>query len=238
MARIVLVLGAFSQETDILARELHKKETTNLLTFEIINVGVGPVEVAIALQKRLLEKNNVSEIIFLGSAGVYEKDFLKKRKYTYTSSQNFYFRDLSIWERHKTNAIAKEINLQTIHVETKKGKLAQMCENTFLESQSIEELFFYHENIAVNTLHSITLRNVNIHSSHKNNFLILLENLEVFGLARVASLFHIPFTAFLALTNEVDSHSSISWKKNYRPMSIQMQKLIISSLHKNIINIK
>ena len=54
----------------------------------------------------------------------------------------------------------------------------------------------------------------------------VMENLEVFGMARFCEIHKIDFTAFLAVTNTVGPGGSEEWSRHYRSMAETLQEKV------------
>lgn len=177
--------------------------------------GIGNLEAALSLQKFLLEKKIQgqtlpSQIVFLGSAGVYpwlHPSFWKGRfGYSY------------------------EFQNQEIAKIEKRIRIPEIVSDSFefvsqFQFQAVEEIL----PSKTNGTGSVTIETV---SGKSLEFLrtndLGFENMECFGLARVCEEFNIPFCAFFALTNTVGPTGSEEWKQNYRRESIRLQEFLLS----------
>ncbi|PJZ55022.1 phosphorylase [Leptospira adleri] len=177
--------------------------------------GIGNLEAGLGLQKFLLEKRNLgqtlpSQIVFLGSAGVYpwlHPSFWKGRfGYSYE------------FQNQEIAKIEKRIRIPEI-VPDKFEFISPF------QLEAVEEIL----PSKTNGTGSVTIETV---SGKSLEFLrandLGFENMECFGLARVCEEFNIPFCAFFALTNTVGPTGSEEWKQNYRRESIRLQDFLLS----------
>ncbi|RHX86645.1 phosphorylase [Leptospira stimsonii] len=177
--------------------------------------GVGNLEAALNLQKLLLEKRNQkdplpSQILFLGSAGVYP------------------WLHPSFWKGRF--GYSHEFQNQEIAKIEKRIRVPEFVPDSFefrspFQFQAVEEIL----PSKTNGTGSVTIDTV---SGRSLEFLrtedLGFENMECFGLARVCSEFQIPFCAFFALTNTVGPSGSGEWKQNYRRESTRLQDFLLS----------
>ncbi|MBM9501757.1 phosphorylase [Leptospira sp. 201903071] len=179
--------------------------------------GIGNLEAALNLQKLLLQKRNKgltlpSQIVFIGSAGVYpwlHPSFWKER-----FGYSFEFQNQEIAK------IEKRIRIPEI--------VPDSFEFTSpFQFSAVEEILVS----KTNGTGSVTIETV---SGKSLEFLRIndlgLENMECFGLARVCEEFQISFCAFFALTNTVGPSGSAEWKQNYRKESTRLQEFLLSFL--------
>lgn len=252
----ILLCGAFWPEIDLLHRAYHKKKLS--LEFlskfsprpfhkkktlfspriysEVLELGIGPIEPALSLQRRILEiegkrrnsffrfRTCIQEIVFFGSAGLYE---VPEASYSYgplcyAQSSDFYFHDLSVLEGK-----AKQPELLCTHVQSKAGPLALLLSKN-LQRQNNIKFFPY---LSTNTTPSLSLQKPAFSlRKNKGKAFFQLENLEVFALAQLAAYHKLAFSAFFALSNQVGPQASEEWQKNHRVMSIVLQEEIKKTL--------
>ncbi len=241
----ILLTGAFEGEIDLLQSKLHKKSLsqtisndlypslfpkgTNKICFDIYKLGIGPITSALSLQKILLEKKNLStlEIIFLGSAGIFPKNQKVNGQCLfgpgcYASSQNFFFHD---W--NSLSGKGKQPTNMLTHCYTKLGNFSLYIREKLKTHSKIKN---FYQDLYTNTPPSITIMDISPKDIQKQAIHFQLENLETFGLAQLASDYNIPFTAFLAITNDICSEASSLWNKNYRLMSSDLQLALLSCI--------
>ncbi|MBM9577213.1 phosphorylase [Leptospira sp. 201903070] len=179
--------------------------------------GIGNLEAGLNLQKLLLQKRNKgltlpSQIVFLGSAGVYpwlHPSFWKGR---FGYSCGFQNQELA--------KIEKRVRVPEIVPDSFEFP------NPF-QFQAVEEILTSNTNATGSiTIETVSGRSLEFLRTHDLGF----ENMECFGLARVSEEFRIPFCAFFALTNTVGPNGSEEWKQNYRKESVLLQDFLLSFL--------
>lgn len=205
----LLVVSAIKAELIELQNSLKKLPNLTIgskqLNIQTKMCGVGNIESALFLSN-YLNKNEVDEIIFIGSAGAYNPnaDLVGKN----CLSSNFHQLDTSVL---LGKSKIPEIMLSKISSEL--GLVANVCRDTYLFEMGLD----------VNSTNSITLFELTKDICDSNYYAsVQLENLETFGLAVVAKKKLLPLTSLLAITNMVNIDGSKEWLKNYKEMGRQL----------------
>jgi nucleoside phosphorylase len=212
--RTVLFAGAFAPEIDLLrnVRSATGPAAGGPARYEVLETGIGSVAAATALQARLLGVGlmGVAGVIFVGSAGVYQRSLAYGPGHFGCSTQ-FCKRDLAVLEgRGRIPADLSDT------IETASGPQAGLIADSFEAGALLRGI--------ANSTDSVTLAEVN--SGAEPHF----ENMEAFGLAWVCRRYGLPFTAFFALTNYVGPAGSDEWRANYRTMSIDLQQRVLAAI--------
>lgn len=229
-AQRLLICGAFAPEIDHLTEQLQKPGASALPaggTAECAALGIGSVAAAIALQARLLDRDRprITEVLFVGSAGVYAADQpagqgASGSRSFFGRSESFCKRDLAVLENRAS--VPGPLEGEVLRGGAARGQiLGRMIS---------------HADLAVmpdgltNSTDSITLVTpVDRSGMDFPDY----ENLEGYGVARVCWQYDLPYAAVFALTNHVGPEGSAQWRANFRSMSIELQALIASALFAN-----
>lgn len=225
MSGVVLLTGAFAPEIDRLTDQLEGKPLPAGFhppgaKFECLESGVGNLESALNLQRRILDQGRppVAEVLFFGSAGYYpvlegKEDPVSGNRFG--TSHVFYALEMSV-----LTGMAKAPTPLVSRATSQRGPLGTGFQEhlPFLDGDC-------------NSPDSITLvapapDQLNPPGENRS---ILFENMEAFGLAR-ASGGKVPFTPFFSLTNRVGKDGSLQWAENYRQMSDRLQRTFLTFL--------
>lgn len=210
-----LLVGAFGPEVDrLVAGEAvplgdQAAGVSRRRAFEVLEAGIGSVAAAVSVQARLLNPAlpPITEILFLGSAGVYDAA-VRGRGARFAYSTRFCKRDLA--------AIKGEARLPGVTgdvIESRPGVFAR--ELTARRPEFVSGV--------TNSTDSVSLVSLQVTECD-------FENLEVYGIAYVCKRYEIDFAALLALTNAVGPDGSDEWRANYREMSLELQQIVLDSL--------
>ncbi|TGL90741.1 phosphorylase [Leptospira congkakensis] len=168
-------------------------------------MGIGNLEAGINLYKYLSQNKEIQNIIFFGSCGAYE------------------WREISIGSIVSPN-----------FVYTKELSHALKLSKQIPESPEFYELFPDKSIPMVKcnapTTISLTEFKKPPESSWEN---LEVENLELFGIAKVAANFSVTVTAYLAVTNLVGKEGSADWAKNWKDLSHSLQNRFLKELNPN-----
>ncbi|MCR9142393.1 MAG: hypothetical protein NXI24_09090 [bacterium] len=233
----LLIVGAFAPEIDELAVAAGQAATERAGTpgsdpqrpdpqrpdrqrsdlerpvFEILEAGIGSVAAATAVQARLLDSTQPppDEVLFLGSAGVYEAR-LAAGPECFAFSSRFYKRDLATLEgrAHAPGPLADLLR-------TDVGPRTQRLVRAFEESRAKAGAALFTG--VTNSTDSVSLTQVEVKDCD-------FENLETYGIAWVCLRHAVPFGAFYALTNHVGPSGSDQWRANHREMSLELQRFV------------
>ncbi|TGK48077.1 phosphorylase [Leptospira bouyouniensis] len=162
-------------------------------------MGIGNLEQAVQVFDYLTQNPNIKQIVFLGSCGVYPWS-------------QFQIKDIVSPDAVYANEIAASLG--------------------FAKQLPMDPLFYPLQNDPTfpngvcNAPTCITLHELNDppESSWKE---FAIENLELFGLAKVANIFKIPITAYLVVTNRVGPNGSFEWQSNWREFSNHLQNTFL-----------
>ncbi len=226
----ILLLGAFPPEVDQLIHlnglslsvDPHHSASVRVEDLQILEVGItgiGNLNAALFLQSKiLLEKDSrISEVIFIGSAGVYgelpgmkegDRDDLATLQTMTGASVLFCNLEWAVLTgvAHQPDAIAGTVS-------TCSGAYGAYLSQFLNAKMGI-----------ANSPDSITLADP--FAVVAGDCSPVFENMEVFGLASVCSKYSIPFTALFALTNFVSPMGSRQWQDSHERLSQQLQTRI------------
>ncbi|TGK86896.1 phosphorylase [Leptospira noumeaensis] len=158
-------------------------------------MGIGNLEAAINLSQFLSQNQEIQNIIFFGSCGAYE------------------WTGISIGEIVSPNFIyTKELSHAL--------KLSKQIQGNPEFYELVPDKSFQTANCNAPT--TITL--AEIKNPPESSWESLeVENLELFGIAKVAAKFSVTVTAYLAVTNLVGPQGSTDWAKNWKTLSHSLQ---------------
>ncbi|MBL0956535.1 MAG: phosphorylase [Leptospira sp.] len=158
-------------------------------------MGIGNLEQAVQLFAYLNQNPQIQNIVFLGSCGVYS------------------------WSETKPNTIVSPNSVCSWELGASLGFTKQLPHTP--QSFPLQPDPMFASGIC-NAPTCITLHTMD--SPPEENWKTLsFENLELFGLTKVANKFNIPVTAYLAVTNTVGPQGSIEWANHWRELSNQLQ---------------
>jgi nucleoside phosphorylase len=163
----------------------------------IKSFGIGNLEAALCLMEYLRAHPEIRSVIFLGSCGAYP------------------------WSKFKTGEMVSINKVHSLEVSAYLGHSKQIrARATSISFQSPAQIF--HSAIC-NAPASLTLAQLQTPPSEEWSE-IDVENLELFGIARVCEILNITLTSHLCITNLVGPNGSIDWQKNWRAMSSALQE--------------
>ncbi|WP_035983747.1 phosphorylase [Leptospira meyeri] len=158
-------------------------------------MGIGNLEAAVQLSEYLSKNKNIRHIIFFGSCGAYEWSGISIG--SFISPNRVYSKEIS----HALK-ISKQIPESPEYYETIQDKSLQ--------------------NATCNAPTTITL--IDLKQPPEESWKILeIENLELFGITKVAKKFSVTITAYLVVTNLVGPNGSSDWAKNWKTLSHSLQ---------------
>ncbi|XDD47871.1 phosphorylase [Leptospira sp. WS39.C2] len=163
-------------------------------------MGIGNLEQSFQLFSYLTKHPEIQNIVFLGSCGIYT------------------------WSGIRTNSIVSPSSVCSLEISAALGFAKQLPQTPPSFSLQNDHNF---PNGICNAPTCITLHQM---ESPPNNEWkeCSFENLELFGLTKVASEFQIPVTAYLAVTNSVGPNGSLEWRDNWQNLSNQLQGYFLS----------
>jgi hypothetical protein len=162
-------------------------------------MGIGNLEQAIQTFAYLVKNPQIQQIVFLGSCGVYS------------------------WNEIKRNTIVSPNAVYSKELITALGLGKQLPMDPPFYPLHNDPMF---SDGICNAPSSITLQTMET-PPLKSWQAFAFENLELFGLAKVADQFHIPITAYLVVTNGVGPNGSFEWQTHWRESSNQLQNLFL-----------
>ncbi len=220
---MLLICSAWEEEVKTLKAQRSKlNEESSIRT-----LGIGYFDAALQLNK-ILQDANYSRIIFLGTGGSYSKE-------------------LGIGDLVSISSVSL-LNLGTV------------LEHSYVpieyDAYECSRLQAQHSTVSANCLSSLEITKCNQVSKKIENYykdpvrhaasfiqqssseagtiqLPLVENLELYGVAKIASEHNIPWSAFLGITNYTDANAHQDWKANQERVS---EKLCESVLSKNLVS--
>ncbi len=210
--KIVLITSAIKEE--LIGLESIDKKKFRSFRFYLNPLGIGKINAVMNLYKIYYKKfyKKKLEIIFLGSCGSYKK-----------ISDLFIYSNLFVnYDYASLLKKAKPLESISSLIKTNIGDFLSnfLSYNTFLPKA------------IVNTTDSITLTSLSEDYFYKLNpdleklNLPVVENLELYSIAKFCLIHEIPFTALLSITNRVGKNGSKEWEKNYQTLSIQLTNLL------------
>lgn len=158
-------------------------------------MGIGNLEAAVNLSEYLFQNKQIQQIVFLGSCGAYEWSGISIN--SVVSPNQVYTKELS----HALN-LSKQIPVspESFHLRSDKDFPKVTCN-------------------APTTISLAEIKNPPEESWKSLD----VENLELFGISKVAAKFSIPVTAYFAVTNLVGPNGSVDWTKNWKNFSHDLQ---------------
>ena len=158
-------------------------------------MGIGNLEAAVNLSEYLFRNKEIRYIVFFGSCGAYEWSEIPIKSVV---SPNLVF----------TKELAHAL------------KLSKQIPESPDSYQFIPDKNFHP--VRCNAPTTITLTELKI--PPEDSWVNLdVENLELFGIAKVAAKFSLSVTAYLAVTNLVGPMGSADWTKNWKDLSHSLQ---------------
>jgi nucleoside phosphorylase len=174
------------------------------------DLGVGNIDSSIRLTEYITNNQNIQEIVFIGSAGSYNLSLSKIGDICFGNI--YHYREISTWKGESSSP-----HLFVNKIFPSRGELGNFL---FQELQLIE--------LGINSPNSITNIITQNLPTWENS--PILENMEVFGLARVATLLNKNFSSILGITNQVYEKGSEEWKMNYKEVAKKLINKINSAL--------
>lgn len=168
----------------------------------VVSLGIGNLDAGLGLFQYLSLHPNITSLIFLGSCGAYQWSDVKINSIVQV-------RSVSSWEVLSTFGDAKQTPNQK-------------------EIYTLQPLNDQLRDVWCNAPSSITLLDLSLTqvSEWKD---ISVENLELYGVTKVAQMFDVQTHALLAVTNAVGKEGSLDWQKNWRELSNTLQTYISST---------
>ncbi len=176
---------------------------TNSKKFEYVkSLGIGNLEAALSLQVVLSKNPSIQNVVFFGSCGVYP------------------------WANHQTGDMVSAGRTYHLELSASLGQSKQIQNGkSFIDFERPNLKFKPALNNAPTTL---TLKDLDSPPS-KEWQEIDVENLELYGVARVCEIFQLSLSAHMIITNIVGSLGSASWQKNWRNFSNHLQTAYLNS---------
>lgn len=172
--------------------EMLDQEQLRTEGFLVQPLGIGFLQAAINLEKLLANSQKVTEVFFLGTAGSYKKNLELNSIVSVDSSAL-----LNLGELQKLSYIPSKqeiFDLKKVH-----NYSNALCLSS-LEISATE-----------------TISNLVADKFVANKFIV--ENMELYGIAQVCKKYEIPLTAFLGITNYINSNAHDDWLINNQDLS-------------------
>ncbi|MFZ1572479.1 MAG: hypothetical protein WAT89_07050 [Candidatus Kapaibacterium sp.] len=161
--------------------------------------GVGLVNSAIGTAKAIQQKNP-EKVIFIGSCGSYNKDFIQEYDFVIGESIKIASSDLLLGNMRVPALIQSEF------------KTNENLNNQLLDFYRITNNL---KKVNIATTFGIT-ESEKVAKEFENYFSCEVENLEAYSVAQTCIEFNIPFSIILGVTNIVDKNGGTNWYKNYK----------------------
>ncbi len=183
--------------------EVKAIKASNLAEVSIKTLGIGYLEAALQLNKMLQDKP-YSRIIFLGTAGAYSKE-LPIGEIVSVSQISL----LNLGEVLGHSYIPKKYSSykSSLHIHSATQPLTTNC----LSSLEITKSSDFSKKI----IEYYKLQTA------------LVENMELYGVAKVATEHNIPWSAFLGITNYTNENAHQDWKANHEIVSENLGKTLL-----------
>ncbi|MBU42930.1 MAG: hypothetical protein CMN76_06910 [Spirochaetaceae bacterium] len=251
---MLLIVGAFPPETDSL-------ETLVGPGIQVQSVGIGPVEATLGLEA-LITEFAPTEVLFLGSCGQYAgsppAEYIFSQVFTLLDPNSLLGRSRMVPAMRKFSAptpgslglSCKESGqFQPSIVNT---TVALSLESHGLSLPILEQAI---EGLETHLARKSPLEGLRTNDVPKGPMeaeaqvangseaestgrglqkesIPVVENLEVFGMARLCEIHKIGFSTVMAVTNAVGPEGSASWAENYRPMGQTLQEKVSALVEK------
>ena len=176
---------------------------TNLL---MTSLGVGYLEAAIQLQSLIHRFPEIDQVLFVGTGGAYAPD------YDMISNPLILCKSVVLSD---TSAILGTSLLPPL-------VFLKPLISTFEFSDLIPR-------VKVATLLSLTLDSM-VSEKIQKRLSCQIENMELYGIARVCSKYNIQWDAVLGVTNKVGPNGSKDWKKNHKIRELSIGEFILDLL--------
>lgn len=195
------VVSAFDKEIEPLvelftaksiAKERWIAEKDNVL---LATVGVGYHEAAVQLNALLQENSEIKDVLFTGSAGIYAD-----------------IDSINIGDA----CACKETILFDAAAESGSSAYALSLKSDPLNATLTWNRDLYHAKVATGL--SMT-KNDQLASKIATNRGVELENMELYGIARMCEERSIPWNAAIGVTNQVGSQGHIQWRNNFKEVA-------------------
>lgn len=211
---VLLICGAFAPELAPFAdlRDRVVRAAGDILhRVDLLEVGIGNLNAALSLE-RYLVRAPVAEVLFVGSCGEYRRSGASALPGV-VFAREFFARDISA-----LSGQSRALPQIGASVQTEPGAVGSLLRMALSAPEAV-----------VNCPESVSLVAVSpddleTFASFPNA--IFFENLEAYGLARVASDNRVPFAALLAVTNGVGPRGSEEWQQNFSVGASMVSKLI------------
>ncbi len=190
---MLLICSAWEEEVKALKAQRSKLNEE----IAIRTLGIGFLEAALQLNK-ILQDANYSRIIFLGTAGAYSQQ-------------------LKIGDIVSVSSVAL-LNYLTVEA---KGYLPQeyeVYESSTINNQKPAIYANCLSSLEITKSEALSKKIINS-SLFALDHLPLVENMELYGIARIASEHNIPWSALLGVTNYTNANAHQDWKTNHETVS-------------------
>ncbi|HBS06674.1 MAG TPA: hypothetical protein DEA96_17025 [Leptospiraceae bacterium] len=226
---MLLIMGAFPPETELL-------EDLNGAGVAVQSAGIGPVEALLGLEAMTTEFAP-DEVLFLGSCGQYQGSdpvsYISGGFYTFLEPASLLGRSRMVPGMRKYSAPSPgEFGRLCMEQEDFVPAIINTTMSLSLESHALSLSLLEQaiEGLEAGTSAAAHLTQWKRWQASENR--PVMENLEVFGMARFCEIHKIGFTSLMAVTNLVGPEGSASWAENFRPMGRALQEKVRPLLEK------
>lgn len=211
-----LICSACEKEIKFLREELLGREGERSSSKQEIileTLGVGFLDAALSLERLIQKHNDIEEIIFIGTAGTYSPTQAQIGELVNAQSAKF----LSVGAVQGSSYAASEsvfpvYDSNNIPV-SDKDSLSQTVDLSRLENLQKAYCMSYG---AITKDSKIAEK---VFEDFGNKEVALVENMELYGVAKVASENNIVWTSILGITNLVSENSQAEWFANQEEVS-------------------
>lgn len=162
-------------------------------------LGIGYLEAAIKLEQFLSSNPDITEVIFTGTAGSYSKD-LEIGNLVEVDSVAL----LNFGTVQRLSYVPREYEVFTSSKLEARGSRLVHCLSSLEITQD--------EKISGKIIEYFN--NLDCFAKARNDELILIENMELYGIAKVAEAHKLPWSAQLKITNYTNKNAHQDWLKN------------------------
>lgn len=187
---MILICSAWEQELTAI-----KELASSHKRIKIASLGIGFLNAALKLEEILKKNAEINQIIFLGTAGAYSKEVELKKLFNIKSVAL-----LNLGSKMTMSYIPENYHeaKNPFHAQEVKSELANAHCLTSLEISTDEKLAKL------------------ITDEHQE---ICLENMELYGLAKIAAQHAIPWNAILAVSNHIHKDANQEWQANHQALA-------------------
>lgn len=206
---MILICSAWNEEIKYL------KESENFLVREL---GIGFLDAALNLEELIhnhAKSQGIEQVIFIGTAGLYQADQDLSKELVEIESVEL----LNLGKKLELSYSPQSNKSYSSSLELNSGLPKAKCFSSLEISQD--------KAIAEKVINA---ERTNTESPKvQNNNQILVENMELYGLAKVCDKHKIPWSSLLGITNRIDKEAHQEWQANHQELSQKLCSFIESS---------